>query len=612
MKVLLVNPPCSWRDRTELAPPLGLLSLKASLEQHDHSADIWDGNLEGLEEPQRTKRVWHERLINITKRTEAEVIGFSSMAVNSHVALEMAQIMKEVQPRISVILGGPHFSAIADAVTSSYPWVDYVTVGEGEGILPDLVDALASERRLHEKVLRSTSALTSRVNGIPDPGITGADHGRYFEMNPRRLINYESSRGCIFSCKFCYSPTHWLPRPRYREIHEVVEHFHYLRSIGAREVFFVDDNFVNDPRRAWTMSNALRPFSSSIRWSCYATVHQLTPELLACMAAGGCRRIFIGIDAVGEEAKRRLGKAFARSWEAVELVIDAAIAAGIVPTCAFIISPTTSMSDREETLRWAIGLRLKGCEVRLNPIAFYPGTRLTKEEVGQERKVVYSERRVRLMLDCSPLVRRNRLARAKPQHFPYHCCVGDETIWHDFLNRLAGFLVLLRHYPLSLEHLASHGVDLWQLGAGLGCQVGHRVSTRRVEAPSALVSAVGRDECWRAGAALAFEFGKRQLERELRYEEARSMRASQRKHYKAVFIPFYQTASGSRIEGEPLDCNGLMVYRVGGNVLGALTSMQSMSSKSRNVVSIANPLCRHLRTVQESNNGQEVGLSSSG
>src|ERR1017187_1739283 len=128
MRVVLVNPPKSHYDVEELAPPLGLLRLARVAHELGAAVTVEDYNL-----------LWHldarlrssfyeaatERLLSL----EGDVYGFTSMAVDSHVALELARRVKQHRPESSMMVGGTHFSSIAGELQGAFPWVDLVITG---------------------------------------------------------------------------------------------------------------------------------------------------------------------------------------------------------------------------------------------------------------------------------------------------------------------------------------------------------------------------------------------------------------------------------------------------------------------------------------------------
>ncbi|HYJ79250.1 MAG TPA: cobalamin-dependent protein, partial [Longimicrobiaceae bacterium] len=148
MKVLLINPPNNFNDTFELAPPVGLLSLGAAVREEGVDVELLDFNLRATADHAFVQQGFYERALGEIAARAPDAVGLTSMVVNSHVALELARRIKAADPGVHVVLGGTHFSAIAEEVLSLYPWIDFVVKGEGELPFRALVRALRAGRRL--------------------------------------------------------------------------------------------------------------------------------------------------------------------------------------------------------------------------------------------------------------------------------------------------------------------------------------------------------------------------------------------------------------------------------------------------------------------------------
>ena len=139
MHLVLVNPPKTHYERDEIAPPLGLLRIAEIAIHMGASVAIEDYNLLYHLLPELRGDFYAvavERLLSL----RADLYGFTSMAVDSHVALELARRLKQLRPECTTVFGGPHFSSVADQLSQKYPWVDHVVTGDGESRVRQLID----------------------------------------------------------------------------------------------------------------------------------------------------------------------------------------------------------------------------------------------------------------------------------------------------------------------------------------------------------------------------------------------------------------------------------------------------------------------------------------
>lgn len=475
MKVVLVNPPNNYDDVFELAPPLGLLSLASALTSEAVDVAILDFNLRGIADHAFVDDRFYEKAVRAIAAEGPDVVGFTSMVVNSHVALELARHVRAEDRGVRIVLGGTHFSAIAEEVLSLYDWIDFVVKGEGETAFRDLLRALRGSTPssaipggvAHRDRGRITVAPRARPfeNGddIPQPSWQLVDLRPYFEWNPDRVIDYEPGRGCVYKCSFCYSPVHYGSGARSKTAQRIAADLERLRELGARHVFFVQDNFLNNARLATEICDAIAAEPIPVTWNCYTTLPQMTPAVLAALGRAGCVNAFTGVDAVNEECQREYRKRLYRGWEPLEKTLRTAVAHGVTPTCAFLVENPSAGTDRvDRTLITALFARCCGAGLRLNTLTLYNGT--PTASAMHAAPLTYSELKPRLLLDCPPLVEVNDYARDHPALFPFHSTFLPSGLWSRFATGMHVAYTLFHAFPMTLYRWATEdGGSLWTM-----------------------------------------------------------------------------------------------------------------------------------------------------
>lgn len=236
-----------------LPPPLGILCLAAYLEAKHEAVEIKviDCQAEQMDWGTLEKRI---------AAFKPDIVAPSSVSTgNAFLVLRTVELAKKVDPAITTVAGGQHFTALAQESLAAYPELDIVVRGEGEQTLFELVHALESEQPLSR-----VRGLTFRQNGniiqtprrpviknldtLPFPGyhFVREHMSRYhFTMMagdaPYTLV--EGSRGCDHRCTFCTQWGFW-GRCRRKSPRRIADEFEYCyREFGSRFIWFTDDNY---------------------------------------------------------------------------------------------------------------------------------------------------------------------------------------------------------------------------------------------------------------------------------------------------------------------------------------------------------------------------------
>lgn len=185
-------------------------------------------------------------------RRKPDFIGFSCYIWNISHIMEIVRDVKKVLPEVEIWLGGPEVSYDAKKVLTREPDVCGVMRGEGELTFTELVRAYLKREEL--------CAASLDLDHIP--GITyRAESGEVVERGPQRLLSldeipfyyddmagfenrivyYESSRGCPFSCSYCLSSID--KTVRFRSLDLVLPELQFFLDHKVLQVKFVDRTF---------------------------------------------------------------------------------------------------------------------------------------------------------------------------------------------------------------------------------------------------------------------------------------------------------------------------------------------------------------------------------
>jgi radical SAM superfamily enzyme YgiQ (UPF0313 family) len=293
MKLLLINPrfpesfwSFKWAVDSVLSgkrtvnPPLGLATVAAL------SPDHWD------------VEIIDENIESIPLRPDADIIGICGMGVQFNRQKELIAYYRS-QGRY-VVAGGSYASLCPERYASL---ADTVVAGEAEYIWKEFCrDFEAGKPRgLYEE--KGTVSLADS----PTPRFDLLKLDRYTN------ISLQFSRGCPFRCEFCDIIVMFGRKPRTKSNEQVGRELDALRALGARNVFFVDDNFIGDKNVAKDLLRFLHDYQQEHRYNFqFGTEASLNlaqdAELLKLMPQANFAWVFIGIESPDEESLKETKK----------------------------------------------------------------------------------------------------------------------------------------------------------------------------------------------------------------------------------------------------------------------------------------------------------------
>ncbi len=186
-----------------------------------------------------------EALLEGILKENADIITFSVYIWNREKTLSLCKEIKKARPGTVIILGGPEVAYDQRNVLENYPFVDFILSGEGELILPRLLDFISSglsPEDIDGVSFRKGDAFTIKNEVIgeffdyPSPYCE-----EYFASLGGRLAYLETSRGCPFSCAYCLSGR--CGKVKFKSREQTEREILLLANSGTKTVKFVDRTF---------------------------------------------------------------------------------------------------------------------------------------------------------------------------------------------------------------------------------------------------------------------------------------------------------------------------------------------------------------------------------
>jgi radical SAM superfamily enzyme YgiQ (UPF0313 family) len=370
MRFLLINPYCPITEGP--TPPLGISFLAAVLEQAGIEVKVLDFTVFPYSK---------DVMESVIEAFQPTFVGVTSVTMTFDYAIEIINDVKEIDPLILTVMGGPHVSFCFNDTLNQYPALDFIVVGEGEQTIVELAAEYQGKKqwgKIKGLVFRDRSSIVvneSRelldVNTLPMPARHLLPLGRYRALHTP--ISMTTSRGCPFQCIFCVGRKMVGSKVRYRDPMTVVDELEYLSKLDFPQINISDDLFTAKKSHCMAICNEILERKLSITWSAFARVDTVSLELLKKMKEAGCRTVSFGVETANEEILKTIKKKI--TLEKVKRAISMCAEAKIEPHVSFILGlPGESPDTLKETQEFGKVIDGLGACYGFHLLAPFPGT----------------------------------------------------------------------------------------------------------------------------------------------------------------------------------------------------------------------------------------------
>lgn len=354
MRVLLVN---SNRCRDLVAaPPIGLAYVATAAADAGHDVRVTD-LLFGTNPD--------EDLARALREFAPDVVGLSVRNIDNVVRQKLESYVGGVESlirtirtvsRARIVVGGPAISILAERALETFD-ADFAAVGEGETILPALLDSLASGASgegIDGLYCRHDSGIAQRPPArLPRFGASGLERWIDWRLYSRRGATWpiQTRRGCPLGCSYCTYPAIEGGAVRFRAPEDVADEIaHVAKTIAPKTFEFVDSTFTVPE------SHAMKLCEEIIRRDLRVTLSAMggnpagiSAQLLGTMKRAGFNSLMVSPEAASETMLRSYRKGFGVAE--VANAAEAVRASGLASAWFFMLGgPGETMETVDETM----------------------------------------------------------------------------------------------------------------------------------------------------------------------------------------------------------------------------------------------------------------------
>jgi radical SAM superfamily enzyme YgiQ (UPF0313 family) len=312
----------------------------------------------------------------------ADLVCISTITPTAIRAYYLAQKIKGLS--IPVVIGGPHVSFLPEEALN---YADFVIRGEGEEAILPFIEALEGRgsfskvgglsfkengKIYHNKL----SQHIERLDGLPYLDFSLISGWHEIKGLVKKIIPLQTSRGCPYNCRFCSVTPMFGRKMRYRSVGHVIGELKQYNKADYH-IFFYDDNFIADPKKAEALLLAMKEEAFSFSWSTQVRVDIARYPRLLCLAEQtNCDGFYIGFESINPKSLIEMNKK--QSLKDIERATKAINRCGLHIHGMFIFGlDKDGLSGVKKTVNFALDNKIGSVQFAvLTPL---PGTPIYRE-----------------------------------------------------------------------------------------------------------------------------------------------------------------------------------------------------------------------------------------
>lgn len=316
---------------------------------------------------------------------QPDLVGFTCYVWNTQDVLAVCEHIRRLRPSIKLILGGPEVSYKYVKVLDANPCIDWICVNEGEETFREflrawLTEGIEATSKIAGLACRDAKGVPNlpeprgylkELDKLPSPYLTGV----LDVCDIRGGANYQTARGCPFTCSYC---DYGRNQPYFEFSLERVEaEMKYFKEHNARILFNVDPTFNYNRKRAEAiLDTMIRQDIKAIHWfEVFPSL--INQDLIELLEKSHLSFMGVGIQSANPETMRNIKRVW-RPEKVAPLLDSLKFQSNIMLSYEIIMGlPGDSVQDYVDTMSWTYNR--EPADIKSFNLAILPRTPLEKE-----------------------------------------------------------------------------------------------------------------------------------------------------------------------------------------------------------------------------------------
>lgn len=346
MKVLLIRPHINKKITTVkkfmFGEPMGIECVSTILKEQGHEVLLVDFMAESKNHLKRYVKTFHP-----------DVVGLTSQCSDISNVLYLAEKVKKMNHKITVIVGGIQATITPEAYFNRY--VDYVfksTTRENYKLLMEQIENGGDEEimGIFSKKRQYQSTMESCQNEYvkPDREMSAKYRKKYKYAGYQPYATLQTSYGCRNHCTFCIRRK-LEGKLTERDINEVIQD---IQEIKEDTIMICDSDFLINEQRLVRFCELLEEKKIQKTYICYGSVNSILEKeaLFKRLSDNGVKAVIVGLESFSDAFLKSYNKSATLddNYKAVQILKKE----GIATWGTFILHPDFSKEDFKNFRRY--------------------------------------------------------------------------------------------------------------------------------------------------------------------------------------------------------------------------------------------------------------------
>lgn len=232
----------------------------------------------------------------VSQASMSDIVAFSCTSPTFKHGLLLAEQIKLRNPRVKIVFGGNHVSALKDLIKDVV--IDQIVVGEGEQAFLEILEGN------NDKIVKGRPLEFSQLPW-PDRELVRNDRtvNLCYQMTGKRIASFQGNRVCPFHCSYCsekavsgiYNSKSNPVRSR-----DVVDLLNEIESVAKNYKLdsfkFVDATFDTSVDYVISFCKEKIRRNNQLEWECMIHASLADKEMFSWLKKAGCMQINVGCE----------------------------------------------------------------------------------------------------------------------------------------------------------------------------------------------------------------------------------------------------------------------------------------------------------------------------